>query len=114
MSGLKTKFTRPVWCHVEICLSTCVQVLIDIGVDPELLPRMETVVREHLEANPLDFTGECSVHANVGADPMKLAVTIWWSYCYNGEPTHLNNEPNPLGHPASPNVRMQCNMPIYR
>jgi hypothetical protein len=61
-----------------------VQALIDIGTDPELFKRLHEVVKEHVTANPLDFTGECSVHANVGADPMKLAISVWWSYCYNG------------------------------
>ena len=37
-----------------------------------------------MEANPQDFTGDYSVHANIGADPMKLSMVIWWSYLYNG------------------------------
>ena len=46
---------------------------------------MDEVVKEHVNGNPLDFTGESTVHANMGSDPMKLAMNIWWSYVYNCE-----------------------------
>ena len=64
------------------------QILIDIISDMGIFVRMEEVVKEHVNANPLDFTGESSVHANMGSDPLKLAMIIWWSYCYNCELSH--------------------------
>ncbi len=61
------------------------QILIDISADMGIFARMDEVVREHVQASPLDFTGDSTVHANMGSDPMKLAMNIWWSYCYNCE-----------------------------
>ena len=61
------------------------QILIDISADMGVFGRMDEAVREHVQSNPLDFTGDSTVHAGTGSDPMKLAVNIWWSYCYNGE-----------------------------
>ena len=66
------------------------QILIDIGSDMEVFVRMDEVVKEHVTANPLDFTGESTVHAGMGSDPMKLAMNIWWSYCYNCERQQLS------------------------
>jgi hypothetical protein len=45
---------------------------------------LNEAIGKHVEANPQDFTGDYSVHANIGADPMKLSMVIWWSYLYNG------------------------------
>ncbi|BDA50989.1 Mechanosensitive ion channel protein 4 [Coccomyxa sp. Obi] len=59
------------------------KVLVDIGTPSEVFDRMGEAIGNHVSANPQDFTGEYSVHANVGADPMKLAMVFWWSYCYN-------------------------------
>ncbi len=81
------------------------QILIDISSDMGIFGRMEEVVREHVNANPLDFTGESSVHANMGSDPLKLAMVIWWSYCYNCEPSQPSFMPadcRHLGKPAAP------------
>lgn len=61
------------------------QVLVDIGTASEVFNRMDEAIGNHVTANPQDFTGEHSVHANVGADPMKLAMVFSWSYCYNCE-----------------------------
>jgi len=59
------------------------QVLLDIGTSKEVFDRMDEAIGNHLNANAQDFTGEYSVHATAGADPMKLAMVIWWSYIYN-------------------------------
>ena len=75
-------------CGLSIVTCNGLQILIDIGSDMGVFARMRDVVREHVRANPLDFTGESSVHANMGSDPMKLALNIWWSYCYNCERCH--------------------------
>ena len=66
-------------------MAVAVQILIDISADMGVFGRMSEVVREHVMASPLDFTGDSTVHANIGSDPMKLAMNIWWSYCYNCE-----------------------------
>ena len=77
------------------------QILIDIGSDMGIFGRMEEVVREHVNANPLDFTGESSVHANMGSDPLKLAMVIWWSYCYNCELSQPPAMPDNCTHPRN-------------
>ncbi|KAK9902061.1 hypothetical protein WJX75_002988 [Coccomyxa subellipsoidea] len=59
------------------------KVLIDIGTASEVFDRLNEAIGKHVEANPQDFTGDYSVHANIGADPMKLSMVIWWSYLYN-------------------------------
>ncbi len=75
-------------CVLSITVDNCLQILIDIGSDMGIFARMRDAVREHVRANPLDFTGESSVHANMGSDPLKLALNIWWSYCYNCKRSH--------------------------
>ena len=75
-------------CGLSKVMCNGLQILIDIGSDMGVFARMRDVVREHVQANPLDFTAESSVHANTGSDPMKLALNIWWSYCYNCEHCH--------------------------
>ncbi len=61
-----------------------VQVMVDIRTPKEVFNRVEEVVKAHVQANPLDFSGESSVNANFGGDPLKFSLTVWWSYCYNG------------------------------
>ena len=61
-----------------------VQIQVDISTLPEVFERLEACVIEHISANPLDFSGECSVNANFGTDPMKFLLVVWWNYCYNG------------------------------
>ena len=73
--------------HCGHSIQSCgvrLQVLVDISTLPEVFDRMEECVKEHINANPLDFPGEFSVNANFGGDPMKFALVIWWNYCYNG------------------------------
>ena len=60
------------------------QVQVDISTPPEVFDRLEATVTEHISANPLDFSGESSVNANFGTDPMKFLLVVWWNYCYNG------------------------------
>jgi hypothetical protein len=58
--------------------------MVDIRTPKEVFNRVEEVVKAHVQANPLDFSGESSVNANFGGDPLKFSLTVWWSYCYNG------------------------------
>ena len=67
---------------IRLCME--VQVMVDIGTPKEVFDRVGDCVKAHVTEHALDFSGECSVNANVGGDPMKIALSIWWSYCYNG------------------------------
>ena len=57
----------------------------DFSASKGLVEALQTAVQAHIESKPHDFSAEFSVNVNVGGDPLKASISIWWCYAYNGE-----------------------------
>ena len=63
------------------------QVLVDVGTDPEVLDKLQKLVKKIAADNPKDFKPNPSVTAQIASekDPMKIVLQVYWCFVYNGK-----------------------------
>ena len=59
----------------------------DIGTDPDVLDKVQDLVKKVAADNPKDFKPNPSVTAQIASekDPMKFVLQVYWCFVYNGE-----------------------------